>query len=76
MRFTPLALIGILPFLLHQPPAAPQAQGAPPASADAQQCAALLSPDFEAIPDAPTRIVSARLVEVRRRRGQEPSGIR
>lgn len=38
--------------------------GAPPISADAQQCAALAGLDFETVPDAPTRITSARLMDV------------
>lgn len=53
------ALLG-LPFVgWYQAGAPPQGQ-----SAEAQQCAALLSPEFEAIPDAPTRVVSARVVDV------------
>ena len=40
-----------------------QTVAAPP-SADAQRCAALAAEDFEGLPDAPTRISSARLVDV------------
>jgi hypothetical protein len=40
-----------------------QAPSAPP-SAEAQRCAALKAADFEGLPDAPTRIVTARLVDV------------
>jgi feruloyl esterase len=40
-----------------------QAPSAPP-SADAQQCTAIMQAGFEGVPDAPTRIVSARLVDV------------
>jgi len=44
------------------------AQAGPPAatppSADAQRCAALGTADFEGLPDAPTRVVSARIVDV------------
>jgi Tannase and feruloyl esterase len=36
---------------------------AAPPSADAQRCAALATEDFEGLPDAPTRISSARLVD-------------
>ena len=47
---------------------APSAQSGQPAavppSADAQRCAALATADFEGLPDAPTRIMSARIVDV------------
>src|SRR5688572_6194001 len=36
----------------------------PPATPEAQRCAALLNMDFEGLPDAPTRITSARLIDV------------
>lgn len=63
MRLTRLALL-VIPLFAWYQSGTPQAQGTPPPSADAQQCAALLSSQFEAIPDAPTRIVSARIVDV------------
>jgi feruloyl esterase len=43
---------------LTQPP-----QSQPPSSPEAQQCAALVGMDFGDLKDAPTRIVSARLVD-------------
>jgi feruloyl esterase len=42
---------------------APQ-QNAPARGTDAQQCEALLQTDFGSVPGAPTRVVSARLVDV------------
>ena len=63
MRLIPLALLGIPLFAWYQS-GTPPAQGMPPQSRDAQRCAALVSPEFEAIPEAPTRIVSARVVDV------------
>jgi hypothetical protein len=63
MRLIPLALLGIPLFAWYQS-GTPQAQGTPSQSGDAQQCTALVSPEFEAIPEAPTRIVSARVVDV------------
>lgn len=41
----------------------PQQSGAPRGT-DAQQCEALLQTDFGKLPDAPTRVISARLVDV------------
>src|SRR5919108_5341208 len=43
-----------------------QAGQTPPATApmEAQRCAALASADFEGLPDAATRIMSARIVDV------------
>src|SRR5512145_1476904 len=58
MRLITLVLLATL-IGWHQPAATPQAP-----SVDAQQCAALLSTEFEAIPGAPTRITSASLVDV------------
>ena len=46
------------------PPQSGQAAAAPQPGADAQRCAALASADFEGLPDAPTRIMQARLVDV------------
>lgn len=55
----------LLAFVLGSRQTAPSAQstavGAPP---DAQRCAALAAADFEGLPDAPTRIVAARIVDV------------
>src|ERR1700752_4219427 len=46
-------------------PSAQPGQATPaPTSADARRCAALASADFEGLPDAPTRITSARIVDV------------
>ena len=41
-----------------------QAPSAPASGPDAQQCAALLSSEFEGLPGAPTRITAARVVDV------------
>jgi hypothetical protein len=43
-----------------------QAGQTPPAppTPDSQRCAALAAADFEGLPDAPTRIMSARIVDV------------
>jgi hypothetical protein len=43
-------------------------------SADAQRCAALTAEDFEGLPDAPTRIMSARVVDVPPADPKAPSG--
>ena len=55
------------------PPQSGQA-AAPQPSADAQRCAALASADFEGLPDAPTRIMQARLVDVPPADPQAPPG--
>ena len=49
--------------------AGPFAQSARPlasqsAGTDAERCSALAAMDFESLPDAPTRVASARLVDV------------
>jgi len=44
-------------------------------STDAQRCAALLSADFEGVPDAPARVTSARLVEVPAADPQSPGAL-
>src|SRR5262245_59021932 len=44
------------------------------ASADAQRCSDLVRADFEAIPDAPTRVTSARLMDVSPGTAQDPPG--
>ena len=49
-------------------------QAAPQPSADAQRCAALANADFEGLPDAPTRIMQARLVDVPPADPQAPPG--
>lgn len=51
-----------------------QAAAAPQPSSDAQRCAALSSADFEGLPDAPTRIMLARLVDVPPADPQAPPG--
>lgn len=62
MRMSLLAL-GIPLLALYQP--APTSQAQPAAlSADAQRCAALMAADFEGVPDAPTRLTAARIVDV------------
>ncbi len=55
-----------------QPPQAPPPQ---PASADAQRCAALVRADFQGLPDASTRISSARLVDVPAADAQSPGEV-
>jgi hypothetical protein len=52
-----------------------QTSGAPPASPDAQRCTALTNVDFGGLPDALTRIVSARLVDVSPPDPQGPPGV-
>ena len=48
---------------------------APPPAGDAQRCAALASADFEGLPDAPTRVVSARIVDVPAGDSQSPGAL-
>ena len=62
MRMRLLAL-GMPLLALYQPAATSQTQSPAPPSADAQRCAALVSPEFEAIPGAVTRVVAARIVD-------------
>ena len=42
----------------------PQTAAPPPAQSEGARCEALFVTDFGGIPDAPTRVVSARLVDV------------
>jgi hypothetical protein len=54
--------------------AQPPQGAATPSSADAQRCAALTTADFEGLSDAPTRVSSARLVDVPPADPQAPPG--
>ncbi|MGH2399716.1 MAG: tannase/feruloyl esterase family alpha/beta hydrolase, partial [bacterium] len=51
-----------------------QLTATPPGASDAQRCAALATLDFGSVPGAPTRIASARLVDVPRPDPQAPQG--
>ena len=48
----------------NRPPRTGWSEAAPPPGSDAERCAALAAADFEGLPDAPTRIASARIVDV------------
>ena len=52
-----------------------QATAPQPVSADAQRCAALTNADFEGLPDAPTRVTGARIVDVPAADPQSPGAI-
>jgi hypothetical protein len=69
-----LALVlGLLDSAESNPTLGPgQAVPSPAASIDAQRCAALGGVDFEGLPDAPARILSARLVDVPPAEGRAP----
>jgi feruloyl esterase len=54
--------------------AQPAQTSVPAASADARRCSDLARADFETIPEAPTRITSARLVDVSPVTAQAPPG--
>jgi feruloyl esterase len=67
-----LIVVG-LSFAEIRPTAQPGQAATPPASAEAQRCAALASADFESLADAPTRVVSARLADVPANDPQTPA---
>ena len=64
-RMRSCLLVTLAPFIVGLTVTAGQSTPSPsPTTTDAQRCAGLAAADFGSLPDAPTRVVSARLVDV------------